>query len=175
MLLSRLAGMGFSQEGRSYWILKVAPVRSRQLILAKFLVAYFPAVGLGLIFLLIISILQGFSAVQFLYSLVILLMCQAGATGILLAFGIVGANFTWDDPRKMNAGGAGCLGQIVTMLYLPVSFGLFIVPLGITSFFGFPIVYGYLAGSLIGSAITLACALLPLWAVRKRTEQLGEE
>ena len=36
--------------------------------------------------------------------------------GILLAFGAIGANFTWDDPRKMNAGGMGCLGQIATHL-----------------------------------------------------------
>jgi ABC-2 type transport system permease protein len=175
MLLSRLAGMGFSQEGRSYWVLKVAPVRTGQLLIAKFLVAYLPALGLGLVFLLVISILQGFSIVAFLYSLLILLMCQAGATGILLAFGVAGANFTWDDPRKMNAGGAGCLGQIITMLYLPVSFGLFIAPLGIASFFGFPILYGYLLGALIGSGITAACAFIPLWMVRKQTEQLGEE
>ena len=175
MLLSRLAGMGFSQEGRNYWVLKVAPVRTGQLLTAKFLVAYLPAVGLGLVFLLVISILQGFSVVEFLYSLVILLLCQAGATGILLAFGVAGANFTWDDPRKMNSGGAGCLGQIITMLYLPVAFALFIVPLGMASFFGFPVVYGYLFGTLIGSGITAACAFVPLWAVRKRAEQLGEE
>jgi ABC-2 type transport system permease protein len=175
MLLSRLAGMGFSQEGRNYWVLKVAPVRTRQLIIAKFLVAYLPAVGLGLIFLLVISILQGFSTVEFFYSLVILVMCQAGATGILLAFGVAGANFTWDDPRKMNAGGAGCLGQIITMLYLPISFGLFVAPLGMAGFFGLPIFYGYLLGALIGSGITAACAFVPLWLVRKRAEQLGEE
>lgn len=175
MLLSRLAGMGFSQEGRNYWILKVAPVRTGQLIIAKFLVAYLPAVGLGLIFLFVISILQGFSIVQFLYSLLILMMCQAGATGILLAFGVAGANFAWDDPRKMNAGGAGCLGQIITMLYLPVSFGLFIIPLGMAGFFELSIVYGYVLGALIGSGATAACAFVPLWLVRKKVAQLNEE
>jgi len=175
MLLSRLAGMGFSQEGRNYWVLKVAPVRTGQLLTAKFLVAYLPAVGLGLVFLLVISILQGFSVVEFLYSLVILLMCQAGATGILLAFGVAGANFNWDDPRKMNSGGAGCLGQIITMLYLPVAFALFIIPLGMAGFFGFPVFYGYLLGVVLGSGITATCAFVPLWAIRKRAEHLGEE
>jgi hypothetical protein len=102
-------------------------------------------------------------------------MCQAGATGILLAFGVAGANFTWDDPRKMNSGGAGCLGQIITMLYLPVAFALFIVPLGMASFFGFPILYGYVLGILLGFGLTAACAFVPLWMVRKRAEQLGEE
>ena len=175
MLLSRLAGMGFSQEGRSYWVLKAAPLRTSQLVLAKFLVAYLPAVGLGLVFLVAISLLQGFSSGQFLYSLLILLMCQAGATGILLAFGVAGANFTWDDPRRMNAGAAGCLGQIVTMLYLPLSFGLFIIPLGMAIYFEFSLAYGYLLGALIGTMLTIASALVPLWLVRKRAEQLGEE
>ena len=174
MILSRLAGMGFSQEGKNYWVLKASPVRTGQLLAAKFLVAYLPALALGLIFLIVISILQGFSALQFLYSLVALVMCQAGATGILLAFGVTGANFNWDDPRRMNSGGLGCLGQILTMLYLPISFGLFILPLGLASAFGFPIVYGYLFGLLIGVGATALCAYVPLWLVRKRVEQLGE-
>ncbi len=174
MLLIRLAGMGFSQEGRNYWVLKVAPVRVSQLLAAKFLVAYLPAAGLGLIFLIVISLLQGFSLTQFLYSLITLLTCQAGATGILLSFGVVGANFSWDDPRRMNAGGMGCLGQVLTMLYLPISFGLFIAPLGLAGFFRFPIAYGYLLGLLLGSGVALSCTFLPLWLVRKKVERLDE-
>src|SRR5215216_4513476 len=174
MILSRLAGMGFSQEGKNYWVLKVSPIRTGQLLAAKFLVAYLPALGLGLIFLIVISILQGFSALQFVYSLIALIMCQAGTTGILLSFGVAGANFNWDDPRRMNSGGLGCLGQIITMLYLPISFGLFVIPLGLASFFGFPVLYGYLFGLLIGVGVTALCAYVPLWLVRKKVEQLGE-
>lgn len=174
MILSRLAGMGFSQEGKNYWVLKVSPIRIGQLLAAKFLVAYLPALGLGLIFLIVISILQGFSAIQFVYSLIALIMCQAGTTGILLSFGVVGANFNWDDPRRMNSGGLGCLGQIITMLYLPISFGLFIVPLGLANFFGFPVLYGYLFGLLVGVGVTALCTYLPLWMVRKKVERLGE-
>ncbi|MBI5298205.1 MAG: hypothetical protein HY869_22230 [Chloroflexi bacterium] len=173
-LLSRLAGMGFSQEGKSYWMLKVAPVRSSQLLAAKFLVAYLPTIGLGLIFLVGISLIQGMSAVDFLYGLAAMLLCQAGMAGILLAFGAAGANFTWDDPRKINAGGMGCLGQIITMLFLPVSFFLFIAPLGLVNFLHLPLVYGYLLGLLVGGSVSLACVIGPLWLVRKRVERLGE-
>src|SRR6185503_10977494 len=103
MILSRLAGMGFSQEGRNYWLLKAAPVHARHLLAAKFLVAYLPALGLGLVFLIVISVLDRLSALEFLYSLITLSMCQAGMAGILLSFGVAGANLTWDDPRRMNA------------------------------------------------------------------------
>jgi ABC-2 type transport system permease protein len=175
MALSRLAGMGFSQEGRNYWLLKASPVRPGQLLLAKFLMAYLPAIGLGLVFLLVISAVQGFTAIQFIYSLIVMLMCQAGTAGLLLAFGAVGANFKWEDPRKMNAGSMGCLGQIVTMLYLPVAFGAFIFPLGLAGLLGLPIVYGYLSGLLLGMAVTAFSAYIPLWLVRRKVELLGEE
>ena len=174
MILSRLAGMGFSQEGRNYWLLKAAPVRAWHLLAAKFLVAYLPALGLGLVFLIVISIRDRLSAPEFLYSLITLSMCQAGMAGILLSFGAAGANLTWDDPRRMNAGALGCFGQIVAMLYLPISFGLFIIPLGFASFFEFPILYGYLFGLLMGSGVTVLSAYVPLWLVLKKVESLGE-
>jgi hypothetical protein len=174
MLLSRLAGMGFSMEGKNYWMLKAAPVRSSQLLTAKFLVAYLPTIGLGLIFLIGISILQKLSALEFLYSLVAVILCQAGMTGILLSFGVAGANFTWDDPRKINAGGMGCLGQFLTMLFLPVSFLLFMAPLALVSFINLPISYGYIFGLLIGSTVSIGCAIFPLWLVHKRVARLGE-
>jgi hypothetical protein len=175
MILTRLAGMAFSQEGKNYWMLKVSPVSAAHLLAAKFLVAYLPPLGLGLVFLTVISIVQKLSVFEFLYSLIAIILCLAGSAGILLAFGALGANFTWSDPRRMNAGGLGCLGQLLTMLYVPISFGLFIVPIGLAGLFDVPIVYGYLAGLLLGSGITAACALVPLWLVQGKVERLNEE
>lgn len=175
MILTRLAGMGFSQEGKNYWMLKVSPVSAGQLLAAKFLVAYLPPLGLGLVFLTVISFVQKLSIFEFLYSLIAIIMCLAGSAGILLAFGALGANFTWSDPRRMTAGGLGCIGQLITMLYVPISFGLFIVPIGLTGFFDVPILYGYLVGLLLGSGITAACALVPLWLVQGKVERLNEE
>jgi len=173
MLLSRLAGMGFSHEGKNYWMLKVSPLRVSHLLASKFIVAYVPALGLGLVFLSIISIVPRLPVLVFAYGLLAMAMCLAGMTGILLSFGVAGANFTWDDPRKMNAGSMGCLGQIVSMLYLPISFGLFIAPLGFASFLEYPVSYGYGIGTIVGSIVTAGFALIPLWMVRKRVERLG--
>jgi hypothetical protein len=102
-------------------------------------------------------------------------MCLAGSDGILLSFGVLGANFTWSDPRRMNAGGMGCMGQIITMLYMLIAFGSFIIPIGLTGFFNVPIMYGYLIGLILGSGITAACAFIPLWLVRQKVERLNEE
>ena len=73
-------------------------------MVAKFLVAYLPTLALGVIFMVAVSILQKASLVIFLYGLLATAMCQAGMNGILLAFGVAGANFNWTDPRRMNAG-----------------------------------------------------------------------
>jgi hypothetical protein len=173
MLLSRLAGMGFSQEGRNYWMLKASPVRVWHLLASKFLIAYLPALGLGLLFLSIITIVQGLSILQFIYSFLAIVMCLAGMAGILLAFGVAGANFTWEDPRKMNSGAMGCFGQIVTIIYLPISFGLFVAPLGVVQFLEMPLVYGYLAGLILGCTFAAVSTFAPLWLVRKRVERLG--
>ena len=173
MLLSRLAGMAFSQEGRNYWMLKVSPIRVGHLLASKFLVAYLPTLGLGFIFLTVISIVQGLSILEFVYSFIAILMCLAGMAGMLLSFGVAGANFTWDDPRKMNSGMLGCFGQILTIIYLPLSFGLFIAPLGFAQFLEYPLIYGYLVGLILGSTFAAGFAFIPLWLVRRRVERLG--
>ncbi len=174
MLLSRLSGMAFSSEGKYYWIMKAAPLRSAHLLVAKFLVAYLPTFVLGGVFLTGISLVQKIPLSGFLYSLLAVAMCLAGMDGILLAFGVLGANFKWEDPRKMSAGGLGCLGQILTMLYLPLAFGLFIGPLWLVSTFNFPQVYGYLAGAVLGIIVTAACAFFPPWLVQGKVARLAE-
>ncbi len=95
-------------------------------------------------------------------------------TGLPRYSGAAGANFKWEDPRKMSAGGLGCLGQFLTMLILPIAFGLFIGPLWLVSAFNWPQVYGYLVGGIAGIAVTATCAFLPPWLVRGKVERLGE-
>jgi hypothetical protein len=166
--------MAFSSEGRNYWITKAAPLRSGQLLIAKFLVAYLPTLALGLFFLAGISLIQKIPFAGVLYSLLAVAMCLAGMNGILLAFGVLGANFKWEDPRKMSAGSLGCLGQFLTMLYLPLAFGLFIGPLWLVSALNWPQLYGFLAGSILGIVVTAACAFLPPWLVRGKVDRLAE-
>ena len=82
------------------------------MLIAKFLVAYLPTLVLGLFFLVGISLVQKIPLAGFLYSLLAVAMCLAGMNGILLAFGVLGANFKWEDPRKMSAGGLGLPGAV---------------------------------------------------------------
>jgi len=174
LLLSRMAGMGFSHEGKNFWILKVSPVRPEHLMAAKFLVAYLPTWVLGMIFLSVTAILQNLPIFNILYSLIAISACLAGMTGILLTFGVLGANLTWDDPRKINSGGMGCVGQIVAMLYAPISFGLFVGPLGLAGLLNYPLAYGYLAGLALGLSFNSIGAWFPLRMAQGKIAKLGE-
>lgn len=174
LLLARLASMGFSHEGKSYWLLKSAPVSSAQLLMSKFLVAFLPVLALGWLFLAGISLLQpgGFETLPFTMPVVALAIF--GNTGVNLSFGVVGANMQWEDPRQMQRTGVGCLGTVTTMLYLPFSLLLFFGPPLVLSLLEIATPFGNLIGLALGGAFCLLCGLLPLWFVSKKVDRLGE-
>ena len=173
-LLTRLGGMAFSQEGKNYWLLKAAPLRVWHLLIAKFLVAYLPALAMGTLFMVVVSIIQHIPIFSFVYSLLVTALCLFGMAGIMVSFGAAGANLTWDNPRKMNSGVFGCFGMICSVIFAAITFLLFVGPPGLVIFFRFPEIYGYLSGLLLGGIFSIGCALLSLWLVRKKVERLGE-
>lgn len=173
-LLGRLAGMGFSQEGRSYWLLKSAPLRPADLLTAKFLVAYLPAAALGWGFLLILSVLQRSGIGTTAFELAVVALCLAGATGINLAFGVVGARMDWEDPRQMIRGSIGLLSTLASLVYVPISLALFLGPGFLTAFLALPAWVGGAAGLALGGAVSLTCAIAVPRGVRHRIPALGE-
>jgi len=174
MLMARLATMGFSQERYSYWILKSAPVSSRQLVTGKFLVAYLPTVIMGLIFLTVIIVLQGVHFSIWVYGFFVVLTCNAGLAGINLSFGIAGARFDWKDPRKMSNTTTGCFSSLLSTLYILVNLGLFFAPPILFAAVGAPEIYGQFLGGMFGGIVSLFCLVVPPWMVRKRIPLLAE-
>jgi len=174
MLVSRLAGMGFSQEGKSYWMLKAAPLSTAQLLGTKFLLAFLPSLALGWIYLLIISMLQPAGLSQLWFTLPVVALTTAANTGVNLAFGVAGANMTWEDPRRMTTGLNGCLAALLTMLLLPFCMLLFFGPAILIAMLGVSPILGQLVGLLVGGLACAAAAILPPWLVRKRVPSLDE-
>ncbi len=128
MLLGRLAGMAFSQEGKSYWLLKTAPLSASQLIVAKYIVAYIPTLMLSILYLSGIWLISKSGITILIYSALAVALTLAGNAGLNLAFGIIGANMNWQDPRHMQNASAGCLGSLASIIYLPVALLLFFLP-----------------------------------------------
>jgi amino acid transporter len=109
------------------------------------------------------------------YTLPVVALNIAGNAGLNLAFGVVGANMSWEDPRHMHRGSTGCLGMIASILYLPFSLGLFFGPPILAAALEWPVAVGWLFGLAIGGIFSLACAIVPLALVRQRVPRLGEE
>ncbi len=174
-MLSRLALMGFSQEGRQYWLLKAAPISPNRLLAAKYLVAVLPTLVLGGVFLLGISLLQRMSGFGLLFSFLVLVLVVLGLAGLSLAFGVLSANFNWEDPRRISQGGMGCLGSLAGALFLLLSLALFFGPMLLAGMLGASPILGQSIGLGLGGLFCLAGGFIPLLLVRKRIPQLGEE
>jgi ABC-2 type transport system permease protein len=174
-LLSRLAMMGFSQEGKQFWLLKTAPISPQQMLLSKFLVAYLPSLTLGWVFMLAIFAIQGGSLSVLIYGMTMIAFSTAGAVGISLSFGVAGANLKWENPRGMVRGTTGCISSLVSFLYLGGIVAVFFGPTVLLSILNLPSMYGILAGLLIGIPASLVCAYLPPRAVLNRVARIGEE
>jgi ABC-2 type transport system permease protein len=173
-LLSRLAGMGFSHEGKSYWILKSAPISSIQLIISKFIVAYIPSLVLGWLFIVIIGLVRSTSPGTVIFNLLVVALCIAGVDGINLTFGVYGANFNWDDPRHMVSGLTGCFGALASIAFLLIGLALFLVPTIGLPLLGLPVLVGQISGLFIGGIYCLACSILPLRFILSRVATLSE-
>ena len=174
-LLARLALVAFSMEGRSYWVLKTAPISAGKQLAAKFVMAYLPALILSWIYLLAIALLQRASLAILLYGLPSIALILAGLGGINLAFGVRSANLTWTDPRKMESGVTGLASTVASIVYQLVTLLLFFGPP-----IGFPLLglsegAGMVAGLLAGGTVALLCTFLPLALVRERVYRIGEE
>jgi len=173
MLVANLAGVSFTQEGKNYWMLKAAPISTRQLLTAKFLVGYLPPLVLCAIYLLVLQILKGANLFSIIVSLLAVGLILAGLTGIYLAFGVRGAKFDWENPSQTNRA-VGCLGSLVGTFYLAVCFGLFIMPPLGASLLGLPMEAGQLVGLLLGGIASIGAILIPLGLVEKRVTLLNE-
>lgn len=173
-LLSRLAGMSFSLEGKQYWLLKSAPVSTTRLIISKYLVAYLPTLFLGWAFLLITSLLQRVRLGTLAYSLAVVALTVAGVAGLNLAFGVIGANFEWEDPRRISQGTLGCLGALVSGFCILVCLLFFFGPPILFELFGSQPAIDRLIGMVLGSAASLCLIIVPLWLVRQRIPRLAE-
>jgi len=175
VLLARLALVGFSMEGRSYWLLKSAPVSAGKQLAAKFLMAYLPTLALSWIYLLGVAFLQNAPLPTILYGLPSVASILAGLGGINLAFGVRGVNLTWTDPRKMENGVAGLVGTIASILYQLTTLVLFFgPPLGLP-LLGISEGTGMLVGLLAGGTVALLCTIVPVALVRERVYRIGEE
>jgi ABC-2 type transport system permease protein len=170
---ARLALGGIGLEGKRYWLLKVAPLRPEILLAAKFAVAYLPSLALGSVFLVAATFLGRSGVESLLYNWVALAGTIAALCAVYLAFGTVGANLTWEDPRQVTRGTMGCIGWVAGTATMGIMAAVF-SGLPLLALLGVPVVLAQGLGLTVGLTVCVAVLVAAFLWVRGRVAWIGE-
>jgi ABC-2 type transport system permease protein len=193
MIMTRFGLTAFSMEGRAYWVLKGAPIRRRDLVLGKFLVAYLPYLALGgllVVFLegaravsdarlfdapLLLALGQTVDPLLLLYAWFVVAATGAGAIGLTLALGAARPNLRWDTPHEMLTPDLGCLSLVLYGGYGAVAGLLLALPMAVSRF---EMLQGgaavWAVGLTLGLALTAVTTLGGLWVAAGELDAIGE-
>jgi ABC-2 type transport system permease protein len=176
-VFSRIAQTGISMEGRSYWILKAAPLAPRDLLLGKFVAAMLPFTILATLLLVIAAFVRGFSLGGFLYGWFGILLLGSGMIAMDVGLSVPWANLDWDDPRKMHSGWAGLIALIGYVLIGVIGGGFLALPY-VVQLIPFVNVYltpvAWLVGPFLAVGFTGAVASLFIWLGLSRLGKVGD-
>jgi ABC-2 type transport system permease protein len=117
VILSTPAMSALALEGRSFTLLKAAPLRPRQVWWAKMWSTLIPGTIVFAVFLLLTRLVFSFSIAWMPYALAAGLLMNAGLTMINVSAGFRFANLDWVDPRRMTTSGGGWVSFIFTLIY----------------------------------------------------------
>lgn len=104
MLIGNIAFSSISREGKAWWLLKIAPLSTFELIRGKFLAAAIPFALISTALMAIASIWRRLDPVWSLYGWAGIEMLGLAMLAVGVALSIPWARLDWDDPRKMNGG-----------------------------------------------------------------------
>jgi hypothetical protein len=106
-----------------------------------------------------------------LFAIVLIIGAMAS---LMLALGIWGARFDWDNPQQMTSGGLGCLSPLFGMAFLGMSAGAFLLLPNLANFLNIPVLWGYVAGAFLGFLLCGVVGTVPLFFAVRRIPRLGD-
>lgn len=104
MLVSSIAFTSISREGKSWWLLKIAPVSSFELLRGKFISSGVPYIVLSTLLMVGAAIWRQLDPLWTLYGWVGVEVLGLGMIVAGVALSVPWAKLDWDDPRKMTSG-----------------------------------------------------------------------
>lgn len=128
VLLSQPASTSLALEGRSFPILKAAPVDPAQVWRAKTWGIMVPYMAIVTLMLIGGWFLVRYSLLWTPYAWICAMIFGIGIMGTSTAAGFIYANLEWDDPRKMTTSGGGLLSFLLTIAYALPAIVLIVLP-----------------------------------------------
>jgi len=158
LIFNRIASTGISMEGKSYWLLKAAPISGRELLLGKFISALIPFAVLSTLLFAGAAIWRGVSLPGFLYGWYGIMLLGAGMLAIDVGMAVPWANLNWDDPRRMSSGWGALIAFVVSIATSLVAGFLLTVPFIVRLLLpGFEII-AWLICPILAAAVVVAVA-----------------
>ncbi len=122
-IAARFVFPALSLEGKTFWVLKSAPLLLRRWWWSKFWVALLPLLFLGEVLVIVTNYFLGVSPFMMVLSMVSLFFLTLSIVTLGLAVGIAYPNFTAEHQAKIAASFGGVLYMVLCMLLI----GLMIV------------------------------------------------
>jgi ABC-2 type transport system permease protein len=169
-----------SLEGRSFYIVKSAPVTMRRFLAAKFAVYLAPLLLLGVAMTAASNMVIGTSAEYFALSTVITALAAVAVTGLGIGAGAVFPKFSAENPAIIASSYGGVIYMIVSMSAVAALVILTIWPTAFLRSPGYFVRMGAAAYWVIGLhavvllAVTAACTVIPLRLGARSLERLEQ-
>jgi len=149
-----------SLEGKKFWVLGLAPIKRRQILLGKFFFAFFGSLAVSEALILLSDLMLDFPLTMWLGHAVLVLAICSGLSAISVGLGARYPNLKEDNPSKIVAGFGGTLNLIVSMLYIAIMVAFIGLPYHVAfsnrladSLFYYRTIVGYLGLSLLVGAV----------------------
>ena len=173
-VFSRIASTGISMEGKSWWLMKAAPISGRELLLGKFTAAMVPFAIVTTLMFIGVAAWRGFSLPGAIYGWLGIMSLGAGMLAIDVGMAVPWANLTWDDPRRMSSGWGGLFAMIGTTV-MGLAAGLCLsLPLIARVLLPDLEIAAWIVGPLLAIGITLGIATLMVGIGLKFLPNVGE-
>ena len=117
-----------SLEGRNFWLLGLAPIRRRSVLVGKFVFAAAGAALMSLVLVVTSDLLLRSPVPVVLLDVGAMLLMSLGIAGISVGLGARLPNLQEDNPSKIAAGFGGTLDLIVSLFYIALTVALMAWP-----------------------------------------------
>jgi ABC-2 type transport system permease protein len=148
-LTTRFVFPQFSLEGRRLWILGLAPVGLRRVLLQKFWLSCLTALVITVTLNVISSVLLRLAWSKLLFFAASIALMAAALSGLAVGLGALFPNFKEDNPSKIVSGFGGTLCLVMSFLYISV----FVTLIAVTDLRGINL-------SLVWSSIAVSLAVV---------------
>ncbi|MCF6238425.1 MAG: hypothetical protein L3J79_06395, partial [Candidatus Marinimicrobia bacterium] len=164
-LTARFVYPMISMEGRSLWMLQMAPFSMKRLFIEKFWFAFFVLFTLTEIVALVSNFFLGQRVEVSLLASGFLLLTTLALISLSLGLGAVYAQFHETNPMKISSGYGGIITVVLSLVYVGLSVTALILVINLYNSNGSNLVISAIVGLVIG--LTFLYTWLPLkWGFR---------